>query len=68
MPRHENLQIVPTHGRVHGGLQRRLTQSGATVTCSNASYNGTVPDGGSVTFGFNGAWSGSNPVSTVTLG
>ncbi|SDN03594.1 endo-1,4-beta-xylanase [Streptomyces sp. cf386] len=44
------------------------TQSGATVTCSNASYNGTVPDGGSVTFGFNGSWSGSNPVPTVTLG
>ncbi|MGN9759282.1 endo-1,4-beta-xylanase [Streptomyces sp. SD31] len=44
------------------------TQSGAMVTCSNASYNGTVPDGGSVTFGFNGSWSGSNPVPTVTLG
>ncbi|MER6629368.1 endo-1,4-beta-xylanase [Streptomyces sp. NPDC000987] len=44
------------------------TQSGAAVTCTNASYNGTVPDGGSVTFGFNGSWSGSNPVPTVTLG
>jgi endo-1,4-beta-xylanase len=44
------------------------TQSGAAVTCSNASYNGTVPDGGSVTFGFNGSWSGSNPVPTLTLG
>jgi endo-1,4-beta-xylanase len=27
-----------------------------------------VPSGGSVTFGFNGTWSGSNPVPTVTLG
>ncbi|CCK28044.1 Exoglucanase/xylanase [Streptomyces davaonensis JCM 4913] len=44
------------------------TQSGAAVSCSNASYNGTVPDGGSVTFGFNGSWSGSNPVPVVTLG
>ncbi|MEU6535032.1 endo-1,4-beta-xylanase [Streptomyces sp. NPDC047000] len=44
------------------------TQSGAAVTCTNASYNGTVPDGGSVTFGFNASWSGSNPVPTVTLG
>ena len=44
------------------------TQSGTAVTCTNASYNGTVPDGGSVTFGFNGSWSGSNPVPTVTLG
>ncbi|MFI2430363.1 endo-1,4-beta-xylanase [Streptomyces sp. NPDC018693] len=44
------------------------SQSGAAVACSNASYNGTVPDGGSVTFGFNASWSGSNPVPTVTLG
>ncbi|WP_328873292.1 endo-1,4-beta-xylanase [Streptomyces sp. NBC_00287] len=44
------------------------TQSGSAVNCSNASYNGTVPDGGSVTFGFNASWSGSNPVPVVTLG
>ncbi|MER5536579.1 endo-1,4-beta-xylanase [Streptomyces mirabilis] len=44
------------------------TQSGAAVTCANASYNGTVPNGGSVMFGFNASWSGSNPVPTVTLG
>lgn len=43
------------------------TQSGSAVTCSNASYNGSVPDGGSVTFGFNASWSGSNPLPTVTL-
>ncbi|MEV6943236.1 endo-1,4-beta-xylanase [Streptomyces sp. NPDC051172] len=44
------------------------SQSGAAVTCTNASYNGSVPDGGSVSFGFNGSWSGGNPVPTVTLG
>ncbi|MFB7332474.1 endo-1,4-beta-xylanase [Streptomyces adustus] len=44
------------------------TQSGAAVSCVNASYNGSVPDGGSVTFGFNASWSGSNPLPTVTLG
>ncbi|MFE9447286.1 endo-1,4-beta-xylanase [Streptomyces sp. NPDC006739] len=44
------------------------TQSGTVVSCANASYNGSVPDGGSVTFGFNGSWSGSNPVPVVTLG
>ncbi|WP_416972329.1 endo-1,4-beta-xylanase [Streptomyces sp. 4F14] len=43
------------------------TQSGAAVSCANASYNGTVPDGGSVSFGFNGSWNGSNPVPTVTV-
>ncbi|MFJ3716986.1 hypothetical protein [Streptomyces sp. NPDC090057] len=30
--------------------------------------NGSVPDGGSVTLGFNTSWSGSNPVPTVSLG
>ncbi|MFJ8335632.1 endo-1,4-beta-xylanase [Streptomyces sp. NPDC094437] len=43
------------------------TQSGTAVSCANASYNGSVPDGGSVSFGFNGTWSGSNPVPAVTL-
>ncbi|WP_320779668.1 endo-1,4-beta-xylanase [Streptomyces sp. CRN 30] len=43
------------------------TQTGTQVTCSNAAYNGSVPDGGAVTFGFNASWSGSNPVPTVTL-
>ncbi|KUN07623.1 endo-1,4-beta-xylanase [Streptomyces canus] len=43
------------------------TQSGTAVSCSNAAYNGTVPDGGSVTFGFNASWSGGNPVPAVTL-
>ncbi|MGQ4414188.1 endo-1,4-beta-xylanase [Streptomyces sp. SAS_269] len=43
-------------------------QSGTAVSCANASYNGSVPDGGSVTFGFNASWSGSNPVPTVSLG
>jgi endo-1,4-beta-xylanase len=44
------------------------SQSGTAVSCTNAAYNGTVPDGGSVTFGFNGSWSGANPVPAVTLG
>ncbi|WP_055586995.1 endo-1,4-beta-xylanase [Streptacidiphilus griseoplanus] len=43
------------------------TQSGAAVSCSNLSYNASVPSGGSVSFGFNGNWSGSNPIPTVTL-
>ncbi|WP_329441385.1 endo-1,4-beta-xylanase [Streptomyces canus] len=43
------------------------TQSGTAVSCANAAYNGTVPDGGSVTFGFNASWSGGNPVPAVTV-
>ena len=41
-----------------------VTQTGQNVTVQNASYNGTIATGGSVTFGFNGAWSGSNPNPT----
>ncbi|MBB5927337.1 hypothetical protein FHS34_002795 [Streptomyces echinatus] len=43
-------------------------QSGSAVSCADASYNGSVPDGGSVTFGFNASWSGGNPVPAVTPG
>ena len=44
------------------------TQSGAHVTCVNATWNGAVPAGGSTAFGFNANWTGSNPVPAVTLG
>ncbi|WP_171117515.1 MULTISPECIES: endo-1,4-beta-xylanase [Streptomyces] len=54
--------------RITQAWNANCTQSGATVNCSHASYNGAVPNGGSVTFGFNGSWSGSNPVPTVALG
>jgi hypothetical protein len=41
-----------------------LTQSGSAVTAKNMSYNGSVATNGTVSFGFNGAWTGSNPVPT----
>ncbi|WP_326665400.1 endo-1,4-beta-xylanase [Streptomyces canus] len=53
--------------RITQAWNATCTQSGTTVSCANAAYNGTVPDGGSVTFGFNASWSGSNPVPAVTL-
>ncbi|MFI9638674.1 arabinofuranosidase catalytic domain-containing protein [Micromonospora sp. NPDC051925] len=40
------------------------TQSGAQVTVTNVSYNGSIPTGGNTSFGFNGSWAGSNPVPT----
>ncbi|GGZ57953.1 endo-1,4-beta-xylanase [Streptomyces bluensis] len=43
------------------------TQTGAAVSCTNASWNGNVPSGGSVTFGFNANGNGSSPLPTVTL-
>src|SRR3954466_10639137 len=41
-----------------------LTQSGSTVTAKNMGYNAAVPTGGTVSFGFNGSWTGSNPAPT----
>ncbi|WP_421740830.1 cellulose binding domain-containing protein [Cellulomonas sp.] len=38
------------------------SQSGAVVTAKNVSYNASLATGASASFGFNGAWSGSNPV------
>lgn len=40
------------------------TQTGSTVTADNVSYNAAIPSGGTVSFGFNGSWSGANPVPT----
>ncbi|MEH1125689.1 cellulose binding domain-containing protein, partial [Micromonospora sp. CPCC 206061] len=42
-----------------------LTQSGSAVTARNMSYNGSIPTNGAVSFGFNGSWTGSNPVPTT---
>ncbi|WP_271190179.1 non-reducing end alpha-L-arabinofuranosidase family hydrolase [Dactylosporangium matsuzakiense] len=42
-----------------------VTQSGAQVTVTNADYNAAIPTNGNATFGFNGSWSGSNPVPTA---
>ena len=41
-----------------------FTQTGAAVRVANAGYNGAVATGRSVTVGFNGSWSGSNPAPT----
>jgi endo-1,4-beta-xylanase len=42
----------------------QVTQSGSQVTITNASYNAAIAAGGSVSLGFNGVWSGSNPSPT----
>jgi hypothetical protein len=38
-----------------------VAQSGAQVTVTNASYNGSIATGGTAGFGFNGSWNTSNP-------
>ncbi|MEV4349292.1 non-reducing end alpha-L-arabinofuranosidase family hydrolase [Actinoplanes sp. NPDC049596] len=39
-----------------------VTQTGSAVSATNASYNGAIATNGKVSFGFNGSWTGSNPV------
>ncbi|WP_112466183.1 glycoside hydrolase family 6 protein [Streptomyces triticisoli] len=54
--------------RVTSGWNAKITQSGAHVTATNESYNGSLPTGGSVNFGFQGTYSGSNAIpATFTL-
>ncbi|WP_320067595.1 glycoside hydrolase family 6 protein [Micromonospora sp. RTGN7] len=50
--------------RVQQGWSAKWSQSGQNVTAANESYNGSIGSGGSVSLGFNGAWSGSNPKPT----
>ncbi|WP_327341669.1 glycoside hydrolase family 6 protein [Streptomyces europaeiscabiei] len=59
----------------YGGNQKvtnlwngKVSQNGADVTVANENYNGSLPSGGSVSFGFNGSYSGTNAVpATFTL-
>ncbi|MGI5174782.1 cellulase family glycosylhydrolase [Dactylosporangium sp. CA-152071] len=45
-----------------------VTASGAQVTARDAGYNGAIATNGTASFGFNGSWTGSNPVpSSFTL-
>jgi endo-1,4-beta-xylanase len=41
-----------------------VSQSGAQVTVTNASYNGSIATGATANFGFNGTSTGSNPSPT----
>ncbi|MGW7425014.1 glycoside hydrolase family 6 protein [Streptomyces sp. NPDC054813] len=43
----------------------RISQSGTAVTAANETYNGTLATGGSVSFGFNGSYSGTNALPTA---
>ncbi|MEU6257960.1 glycoside hydrolase family 6 protein [Streptomyces sp. NPDC047043] len=42
----------------------KLTQSGTAVTAANETYNGSLATGGSVSFGFQASYSGSNAIPT----
>jgi hypothetical protein len=50
--------------KVNQGWNATWAQSGTHVTAANLSWNAGLPTNGSVSIGFVGAWSGSNPVPT----
>ena len=51
--------------KVTSGWNAKLSQSGTGVTAANESYNGTLGTGSSVSFGFNGTYSGTNALPTA---
>ncbi|MGX1911864.1 glycoside hydrolase family 6 protein [Streptomyces phaeochromogenes] len=51
--------------KVTSGWNAKLSQSDAAVTAANESYNGTLGTGSSVSFGFNGTYSGTNALPTT---
>jgi len=52
--------IWPGDQKITYPWNAQVTQRGANVTAVNMGYNGTVPAGGSTSFGFQGTWSSSN--------
>ncbi|MFF3418665.1 glycoside hydrolase family 6 protein [Streptomyces sp. NPDC002698] len=51
--------------KVTSGWNAKITQSGTAVTAANETYNGTLATGSSVSFGFNGSYSGTNALPTA---
>ncbi len=54
----------PGDQRITNAWNATVTQSGAAVTATNASYNGTIPSGGNTSLGFQGTWSASDASPT----
>ncbi|MEE1753758.1 glycoside hydrolase family 6 protein [Streptomyces sp. SP18CS02] len=50
--------------RISQGWNAAVSQTGAAVSARNVSYNGTLATGGSASFGFNAAYSGTNAIPT----
>jgi hypothetical protein len=54
----------PGDTKVGNAWNADVTQNGAAVTATNASYNGVITAGGSQSFGFTGSWSSNNASPT----
>ncbi|MCA2218127.1 cellulase family glycosylhydrolase [Jidongwangia harbinensis] len=54
----------PDGQRVTQAWNATVTSSGDAVTAANASYNAAIATNGTVSFGFNGSWTGRNTAPT----
>ena len=54
----------PGNQQITSAWNTQLTQNGAVVTAHDAGYNASVPTGGSVQFGFQATFTGSNAIPT----
>jgi aryl-phospho-beta-D-glucosidase BglC (GH1 family) len=54
----------PSGQQVTQAWNATVTASGAQVTATNVGHNAAVPTNGTVSFGFNGSWTGSNTAPT----
>jgi poly(hydroxyalkanoate) depolymerase family esterase len=54
----------PGDQKVTSNFNGGFSQSGEAVTLTNASYNGSIPVGGSITDGFQGTWTNSDAAPT----
>jgi cellulase/cellobiase CelA1 len=50
----------PNGQQINNVWNAAVTPNGAGVTARNVGYNGSLPAGGSATFGFLGSWTGTN--------
>ncbi len=55
---------LPGRPEDHQQLQRWLLPTGENATLTNASYNGTIAPGASITDGFQGTWTSSDASPT----
>jgi acetylxylan esterase len=54
----------PGDQRITNAWNATVSQSGSSVTATNASYDGTISPGGSVSIGFQGTWTSNDPAPT----
>ena len=50
----------PGDQHITNGWNGTVSQAGENVTIANASYNGTIPAGGSTSLGSQGTWTNSD--------